>query len=120
VQVEHGRIGFLTDRGPVLGTSATIVFVVLVPVVSPMVATAIPRVVGGERSILSRRGGGRKVKIQEFVCIWLLLIPVCTLLLLMLLLLLAMFRVATHCEFQISLFCLFPPAVAPVAIPTDV
>jgi hypothetical protein len=84
VQVKHGRICFLTDRGPVLGTSAAVV-IMLVPVVPSMVvATAIPRVavVGRDRSILSRGGGGRKVKVQEFVCMLLLLLTaVCTLLL---------------------------------------
>ena len=94
MEVKHGRICFLTDRGPVLGTSAAVV-VVLVPVVPSMVvATAIivvvAVVVSRDRRILSRGGGGRKAKVQEFVCI---------------LLRLTAFRVATHNEFQNLLPC---------------
>jgi hypothetical protein len=93
VEVKHGRICFLTDRGPVLGTSATVVLVLVSIVSSMVVAAAIvnPRivaaivVVGRDRRILSRGGGGRKAKVQEFVCILLLLTAV---------------RVATHDEFQ--------------------
>ena len=86
VQVKHGRISLLTDRGPILGTSAAVVFVV--SIVPSMVVTTIPRVVGRERRILSRGGGGRKVEIHEFVGM------------LLLTLLLTMLGVATHHEFR--------------------
>lgn len=85
MQVEHGRIRFLTARCPILGAS---VAVVLVPVVPSMIGKTIPRIVGRGRSILPRGDWGGKVKVQEFVCM--LLTSICTLLLL------AIFRVATH------------------------
>ena len=91
--MKHGRISFLTDRGSVLGTSATVVFIPLVSVVPSIVTTTVSRVVGRHRSILPRGGGGREVEIQEFVRM-LLLHAVGTLLML------TMLRIATHIEFQ--------------------
>ena len=88
----------MADRGPVSGASAVVVFVISF-VSSVIVTDVIPRVAGRKRSILSRGGGGRIVEIQEFVCMLLLLTSVSTLLLL------ALFRVATHDEFQNILPC---------------
>ena len=92
--MKHGRISFLTDRGPILCTSPAVVFVFVVSVVPSMVATTIPRGVGRDRGMLSRGGRGRKVEIQELVCALLLLTANATLLFL------TMFRVTAHTEFQ--------------------
>ncbi len=90
--MKHGRISFLTDRGPILGTSTAVVFVLLVSVASFVVTSTISRVGGRERSILARGCGSREMEIQEIVCVLLLASVSSTLLILTLL------RVATHIE----------------------
>lgn len=68
MQVEHGRVSDLADRGPCLGTPAALIVVVVVSSMVIVVAAA-PTPIISVKTVLARGRRDGEVKIQQFICV---------------------------------------------------